>query len=149
PGRRRTGTAASRWRARASGPTTPARRCPSSGSGGKRRMKRELLQLLWPYLRRYRLRLAGGMLILLVNTGVFVLIPFIIHLAIDDLGHGLTSAKLLKYCLMLMGTVTARAILNYYQRLILITISRLIEFDLRNDLLAKVETLSLGFFQQY
>ncbi|HXE30170.1 MAG TPA: ABC transporter ATP-binding protein [Terriglobales bacterium] len=112
-------------------------------------MKRELLQLLWPYLRRYRLRLAGGMLILLVNTGVFVLIPFIIHLAIDDLGHGLTSAKLLKYCLMLMGTVTARAILNYYQRLILITISRLIEFDLRNDLLAKVETLSLGFFQQY
>src|SRR6185312_12290224 len=90
-----------------------------------------------------------GLGILLVNTAVFVLIPFLIKSAIDDLTTGATLQKLLKYCLLLILTVAARAILNYYQRLILITISRLIEFDLRNDLLAKVETLSLGFFQQY
>lgn len=109
----------------------------------------ELFQTLWPYLRRYRGRLAAGLFILLLNTGVFVLIPYIIDLAINDLGTGITSAKLFKYCLLLMATVSARAVLNYYQRLILITVSRLIEYDLRNDLMAKLETLSVGFFQQY
>ncbi|HUX66559.1 MAG TPA: ABC transporter ATP-binding protein [Terriglobales bacterium] len=108
-----------------------------------------LFKSLWPYLRRYRLRLALGLGILLVNTAVFVLIPYIIDLAIDDLGQGATLAKLLKYCLLLMATVSARAVLNYYQRLILITVSRLIEFDLRNDLLARLETLSQGFFQKF
>jgi len=108
-----------------------------------------LLKSLWPYLRRYRARMAAGLGILLVNTAVFVLIPYIIDLAIDDLGRGATVAKLVKYCLLLMATVSARAVLNYFQRLILITASRLIEFDLRNDLLARLETLSQGFFQRF
>ncbi|MGH9475910.1 MAG: ABC transporter ATP-binding protein [Terriglobales bacterium] len=112
-------------------------------------MNRAVLAALRPYLRRYRGRLAGGMVILLVNTAVLVSIPYIIDLAINDLGTGITAGKLLRYCLLLMGTVSARAVLNYYQRLILITVSRLIEFDLRNDLLARLETLSPGFFQQY
>ncbi|HXR98888.1 MAG TPA: ABC transporter ATP-binding protein [Terriglobales bacterium] len=108
-----------------------------------------ILKSLWPYLAKYRGRMAVGLVILLVNTAVFVLIPTLIGLAIDDLSGGVTSAKLLKYCLLLMATVTARAILNYYQRLILITISRLIEYDLRNDILARLETLSVSFFQKY
>ena len=108
-----------------------------------------LLKSLWPYLRRYRARMAAGLGILLVNTAVFVLIPYIIDLAIDDLGRGATVAKLVKYCLLLMATVSVRAVLNYFQRLILITVSRLIEFDLRNDLLARLETLSQGFFQRF
>jgi ATP-binding cassette subfamily B protein len=112
-------------------------------------MHREVWRAIRPYLGRYRGRLAGGLAILLVNTAVLVLIPYIIDLAINDLGAGITLAKLLKYCVLLMITVTARGILNYYQRLILITISRLIEFDLRNALLAKIETLAQGFFHRY
>ncbi|MGH9484110.1 MAG: ABC transporter transmembrane domain-containing protein, partial [Terriglobales bacterium] len=112
-------------------------------------MRKEVLRALVPYLRRYRGRLAGGLAILLVNTAVLVSIPYIIDLAINDLGSGLTVDKLLKYCLLLMAAVSARAVLNYYQRLILITVSRLIEFDLRNDLLAQMEKLSSSFFQKY
>ncbi|MGH9468124.1 MAG: ABC transporter ATP-binding protein [Terriglobales bacterium] len=104
---------------------------------------------LAPYLKRYRARLAGGMAILLVNTAVLVAIPYIVDLAINDLGHGISAAKLAKYCLLLVATVGARAVLNYFQRLILITVSRLVEFDLRNDLLARMETLSSSFFQTF
>ena len=107
------------------------------------------MRALRPYLGRYRGKLAGGLVTLLVNTAVLVLIPYIIDLAINDLGQGTTVAKLLKYCVLLMVTVAARAVLNYYQRLILITVSRLIEFDLRNALLAKIETLSQNFFQRF
>ncbi|HEY8056415.1 MAG TPA: ABC transporter ATP-binding protein [Terriglobales bacterium] len=112
-------------------------------------MHRAVMRALRPYLGRYRGKLAGGLVILLVNTAVLVLIPYIIDLAINDLGQGTTVAKLLKYCVLLMVTVAARAVLNYYQRLILITVSRLIEFDLRNALLAKIETLSQNFFQRF
>ncbi|MGN6594264.1 MAG: ABC transporter ATP-binding protein [Terriglobales bacterium] len=112
-------------------------------------MQRAVWRAIRPYLGRYRGRLAAGLAILLVNTAVLVLIPYIIDLAINDLGAGITLAKLLTYCVLLMITVTARGILNYYQRLILITISRLIEFDLRNALLAKIETLAQGFFHRY
>jgi ATP-binding cassette subfamily B multidrug efflux pump len=112
-------------------------------------MRWELLHALWPYLRRYRGRLAAGLGILLVNTAVLVSIPYIIDLAINDLGQGISLDKLLKYCLLLMAAVAARAVLNYLQRLILITASRLIEFDLRNDLFAKLETMPSGFYQQY
>ncbi len=112
-------------------------------------MRWELLTTLWPYLRRYRGRLALGLGILLLNTAVLVSIPYIIDLAINDLGGGISGAKLLKYCALLMAAVSARAVLNYLQRLILITVSRRLEFDLRNDLLAKLETMSGGFFQQY
>ncbi|TAN22445.1 MAG: ABC transporter ATP-binding protein [Acidobacteria bacterium] len=112
-------------------------------------MRKEVLRALLPYLRRYRGRLVGGMAILLVNTAVLVSIPYIIDLAINDLGNGLTVSKLLKYCLLLMVAVSARAVLNYFQRLILITISRLIELDLRNDLLAQLERLSSNFFQKF
>ncbi|HEY7856104.1 MAG TPA: ABC transporter ATP-binding protein [Terriglobales bacterium] len=108
-----------------------------------------VLKSLWPYMAKYRGRMSAGMAILLLNTAVYVLIPAEIWLAINDLSVGVTSAKLFKYCLLLMATVTARAILNYYQRLILITISRLIEYDLRNEILARLETLSVGFFQKY
>src|SRR6185437_15534452 len=112
-------------------------------------MQRTVMRALRPYLGRYRGKLAGGLAILLVNTAVLVLIPYIIDLAINDLGQGTTVAKLLKYCVLLMVTVAARAVLNYYQRLILITVSRLIEFDLRNALLARIETLSQSFFQRF
>ncbi|MGH8114639.1 MAG: ABC transporter ATP-binding protein [Rhodanobacteraceae bacterium] len=112
-------------------------------------MNRELLRAIWPYIRRYRGRMTAGLIILLLNTAAFVLIPFEIELAINDLGRGINAAKLLQYCLLLVVTVIVRGVLNYYQRLIMITISRLIEFDLRNDLLAKLETLSLGFFQKF
>ena len=112
-------------------------------------MNWEMLTALWPYIRRYRGRMTAGLIILLVNTAALVLIPFEIELAINDLGRGINAAKLLQYCLLLIVTVIVRGVLNYYQRLIMITISRLIEFDLRNDLLAKLETLSQAFFQKF
>lgn len=112
-------------------------------------MATRTLHSLRPYLYRYRGRLAAGLLILLVNTAVLVAIPFEVELAINDLGTGISIEKLLTYCLLLVGTVALRGVLNYYQRLILITVSRLIEFDLRNDLLAKLETLTIEFFQKF
>lgn len=107
-----------------------------------------LLRTLLPYLRRYKGRFALGFLIIVVNVGVYVTIPFILKLAIDSLSHGVTAGKLLGYCGMLMAAVTVRGVLTYFQRLILINTSRYLEYDLRNALLARLETLSIPWFSR-
>lgn len=108
-----------------------------------------LLRTLVPYLRRYRRQYALGFTVLVVNVAVFTTIPFILKLAIDGLSRGLTRGQLGDLCLLLVAAVLARGLLQYWQRLILITTSRDIEYDLRNDLLWHLEKLSMSFFQEY
>lgn len=108
-----------------------------------------LLRTLVPYLRRYRRQYALGFSVLVVNVAVFTTIPFILKLAIDGLSRGLTRGQLGDLCLLLVAAVLARGLLQYWQRLILITTSRDIEYDLRNDLLWHLEKLSMSFFQEY
>ncbi|HZT72768.1 MAG TPA: ABC transporter ATP-binding protein [Terriglobales bacterium] len=108
-----------------------------------------LLRTLVPYLRRYRRQYALGFTVLLVNVAVFTTIPYILKLAIDGLSRGLTRGHLADLCLLLVAAVLARGLLQYWQRLILITTSRDIEYDLRNDLLWHLEKLSMSFFQEY
>ena len=108
-----------------------------------------LLRTLVPYLRRYRRQYALGFTVLVVNVAVFTTIPFILKLAIDGLSRGLTRGQLADLCLLLVAAVLARGLLQYWQRLILITTSRDIEYDLRNDLLWHLEKLSMSFFQEY
>lgn len=112
-------------------------------------MKARLLKTLWPYVMRYRRRYVIGFAVLAINVAVGVSNPLIINKAIEDLSLGITAAKLSRYCLLLLAVVTTTALLTYYQRLILITNSRLIEYDLRNDLVLRLETLSLGFFHRF
>ena len=108
-----------------------------------------LLRTLVPYLRHYRRQYALGFTVLVVNVAVFTTIPFILKLAIDGLSRGLTRGQLADLCLLLVAAVLARGLLQYWQRLILITTSRDIEYDLRNDLLWHLEKLSMSFFQEY
>lgn len=105
-----------------------------------------LLRTLLPFLKRYKGRFALGFLIIVVNVAVYVAIPYILKLAIDSLSQGVSARRLLGYCGLLMATVLVRGVLTYFQRLILINTSRYLEYDLRNALLARLETLSMSWF---
>jgi len=105
-----------------------------------------LLRTLLPFLKRYKGRFALGFLIIVANVAVYVAIPYILKLAIDSLSQGVSARRLLGYCGMLVGTVLVRGVLTYFQRLILINTSRYLEYDLRNALLARLETLSMSWF---
>ncbi|MGH9534315.1 MAG: ABC transporter ATP-binding protein, partial [Terriglobales bacterium] len=106
---------------------------------------------LGPYLRRYRHRYALGFSVLVLNVAVFSSIPYILKLAIDGLSHshGISIRGLAELALLLVVAVLARGLFTYWQRLILITTSRDLEYDLRNDLLWHLEKLSQSFFQRF
>ena len=74
--------------------------------------------------------------------------PKVIGHAVEDLNTGVTSAKLLRFAWEVLGLAAVRGIFLFLTRWVVIGISRDIEFDLRNDLFAHLETLSYSYYQR-
>ena len=106
------------------------------------------LQPLLPYLKKYRVTLFWGALTVFFNNGIWVLFPQVIQRAVDDLNRGATRHKFLVYALMLLGVAGTKGIFQFLTRWLMIGVSREIEFDLRNDLFAHLETLPYSFYQK-
>jgi ATP-binding cassette, subfamily B, multidrug efflux pump len=107
------------------------------------------LRPLFPYLRRYRRSFALGGLALIVYNAAKVMIPLIIGGAANDIKNGLSVAKVEHYAIRLVAVATVAAITLYLTRQIIIGASREIEFDLRNDLFAYLESQPPEFFQRH
>jgi ATP-binding cassette subfamily B multidrug efflux pump len=106
------------------------------------------LRPLWPYLKRYRWSYVAGTVCVLVNNAAWVLFPQIIHKAVDGLEHGVTRHALAMLAFKLLAVFAVRAVFMFLTRWILIGISRDVEFDMRNDLFARLETLSYSYYQR-
>src|SRR5208283_2612503 len=108
----------------------------------------ENMRPLLPYLKRYRWGFVAGVFCIFLSNGAWVLLPQVIGHAVDDLNTGVTSAKLLHFSLQMLEVAAVRGVFLFLTRWIVIGISRDIEFDLRNDLFAHLETLSYSYYQR-
>jgi ATP-binding cassette, subfamily B, multidrug efflux pump len=122
-----------------------ARRRPAAAPGG--RPIRDLIARLLPYLARYRRGLAWGAACIVLTNAITLAQPFVLRLAVDDLYHGVTAYKLGRYALILFGIALAGGVFKYFMRLQVIGISRHIEYDLRNDVFAHLQTLPAQYYQ--
>jgi ATP-binding cassette subfamily B protein len=73
--------------------------------------------------------------------------PQVLRLAVDDLYRGVTAYKLFLYGLGLLGIAVGAGLFRYWMRQAVIGISRHVEYDLRNDLFAHLQTQPLQYFQ--
>jgi ATP-binding cassette subfamily B protein len=103
---------------------------------------------LLPYLARYRGGLLAGFACIAATNVIALAQPQVLRLAVDDLYRGVTADKLGRYALVLFGISLAAGVFRYYMRQTVIAISRHVEFDLRNDLFAHLQRLSLSYFQR-
>jgi ATP-binding cassette subfamily B protein len=110
-------------------------------------MLKRLLPLK-PYLARYKKRYVVGFLCLIVAQGVGIVPPLIIKAGIDAISANLASRKLLFYAGLLLGVALTKAFFQFWQRWILIGISRDVEYDLRNDLFSHLMRLSPRFYTE-
>ena len=106
------------------------------------------IQPLFPYLRPYRRRYGWGLAVLIGEVAFWVAVPQIISRAIDDLHQTLTADKLVFYAGLLVGAALSKAFFLFWTRMILIGISRDIEYDLRNEMYRHLTRLSLSYFQR-
>jgi len=105
------------------------------------------LLFLLPYLGRYRSKLFLGALMLILTVVSSMIYPWVLKYVIDGLGHNLNPNKLIFYALIILGLSAVEGFFRFWMRRILIGVSRLVEYDLRNDFLAHVQKMSLSFLQ--
>jgi len=103
---------------------------------------------LLPYLKRYRWGFVVGALCIVLSNGAQAGLPRVIGNAAQSLASGVNRHKLLIFTLQVLGLAVVRGIFLFLTRWIVIGISRDIEFDLRNDLFAHLETLSYSYYQR-
>jgi ATP-binding cassette, subfamily B, multidrug efflux pump len=106
------------------------------------------LRPLLPYVKRYRWSYIAGIVCVLFHNGIWVLFPKVLGNAAEALREGVTRQKLLLYAGLLLAIALTKGIFQFLTRWIVIGISRDIEFDLRNDLFEKLESLSYSYYQR-
>ena len=112
---------------------------------------RSLLRLR-PYLARYKKTLFFGILTVVGSNLFTVVQPLFLGHAIDDLkasvdAHALAAGDILRWALLIVGFSLIAGFFTFLTRQTIIVVSRHIEFDLRNDLLAHLQKLSYSYFQ--
>jgi ATP-binding cassette, subfamily B, multidrug efflux pump len=106
------------------------------------------LQPLFPYFKKHRWSYAMGSVCVLMQNGIAVLIPLLIGRAFDHLKNGVIRQQLFIDAALVLGVWCAKGIFLYLNRKIVISISREIEFEMRNDLFQHLESLSYSFYQR-
>ncbi|MBC7925936.1 MAG: ABC transporter ATP-binding protein [Bryobacteraceae bacterium] len=110
---------------------------------------KQAIRRLTPYFQRYNRQLFLGMGALLLKNGLAVAQPFVIGTAIDSLVRNFDLSFLLWSAVGLVVLSSLKGFFQYHMRVILIGISRDIEFDLRNELFQTLVGLSGDFYAKF
>jgi ATP-binding cassette, subfamily B, multidrug efflux pump len=104
------------------------------------------LYRLKPYFRRHRWLLAAGFIAILLSNVFEVLVPLIIREAVNGLQEGATVRAFFGYGAMIIGVTAVSGVFSFFTRQTIIVASRKMEFELRNDFYAHLQTLSISFY---
>jgi ATP-binding cassette, subfamily B, multidrug efflux pump len=107
------------------------------------------LRRLLAYMDRYRGLVLLGLASVVVTTAITQTAPLVLRAAIDDLTRGVTRDKLLAYGGLLLGIGLGGGVFRFLMRRILISASRQIEYDIRNDFFAHLQAMPLAYFQAH
>jgi ATP-binding cassette, subfamily B, multidrug efflux pump len=106
----------------------------------------EAMATVRKYLWRYRWMLALGFLCLILKDLAQAAQPLMIRGAVDALTGGNGSRAFLRFAGFLLVLALFKGVFQYWMRVILIGISRDVEYDLRNELFAKLVGLSPDYY---
>jgi len=106
------------------------------------------LQKFISYFKPYKHYLFTGVSFILISVSFNLMTPYLVGRAVDELQIEITWWKITRYALMILGANIISGIFLYYQRRILINMSRHVEYDLRKDFYSHLVDQPLLFFQE-
>lgn len=110
---------------------------------------RQVIAPLWPYIYRHRRDAVLGMSALAGKVAFAAAMPLLIQRGVDALTRGEPIGHVAAYAGGLVLFSALKGLFQYWMRVILIGISRDIEFDLRNDLFRHLVSLSSDFYGRF
>jgi ATP-binding cassette, subfamily B, multidrug efflux pump len=108
----------------------------------------ETLATIRPYLWRYRWGMVAGLLCLVIKDLAAAAQPLVIGNAVDALHRALQGNVFARYAAYLVALSLVQGIFQFGMRVIIIGISRDIEYDLRNDMFRHLVALSPDYYQR-
>lgn len=106
------------------------------------------LDLIKPYLRRYRGYMIWGFVATSASNGLSLLMPIVLRSAIDRISNHNDASHLLIDALIIVGLAAFAGVFRFWMRRTIIWASRKVEYDLRADLFAHILRLDAGFFDK-
>jgi ATP-binding cassette, subfamily B, multidrug efflux pump len=104
------------------------------------------LRLLVPYLRKYRARVAAGLLLVVASSALWSVVPWLLKLGIDGIRDQVPVSRIAAIAGGMIGVSLVGGGLRFLMRELLNGVSRLVERDLRDDLFESLTRLDSGFF---
>ena len=108
--------------------------------------KLALLRRVLPYYRPYRRQLAAGLVMVVVSSVLTSVIPRLLQNALDQIRAGAPVRGVWLLGGAMIGITIVAGSMRFGMRMYLNSVSRWMEFDLRNALFAKLSTLDQGYF---
>lgn len=115
------------------------------------------LHYLNKYFFKYKHRLIFGTICTIIAQILALVTPVLIGDSLDVVEKylkgtvnslGLVKEELLRYILIILGAVLLAGIFTFFMRQAIIVMSRYIEYDLKNEVYAHYQKLSLNFYKQ-
>ena len=115
------------------------------------------LQYLNKYFLKYKYRLIIGLIITVCSKFLALMVPKLIRESVnvaDDYKNGVITdlafvkSELLYNILLIIGAALLSGFLTFLMRQTIIVTSRLIEFDLKNEIYQQYQKLSLNFYKK-
>lgn len=102
---------------------------------------------LWGYIYRYRVRYLRGIFCLVVTATLAMSIPLLLKRAVEGIEQGLPLRQISLYAMAIIGIALVQGVVRAFSRFLIFNVGRDIEYDLRNDLFAHLQKLSLSYYQ--
>src|SRR5581483_6816630 len=93
--------------------------------------------------------LAFGIGSLIMKDVAGASLPLALKSGVDALTRGFTLSKVFQFAALVIALSLVKGLFQYWMRVVIIGISRDIEFDLRNELFTHLVTLSSNFYSKY
>ena len=104
------------------------------------------LRHLLPYLARYSRKLILGLLCVVMMSAIGLLSPLVVGRAVDSLHTDLSGDSLLRYAGLLLAIAAVQGLFSFGHRMVLVSMSRDVEYELRNDYLGHLQRLPQSFY---
>ncbi len=127
----------------------PGHRHGMHGPGPKAKDARGTLVRLWGYLKREKWPLVGVVFLVLLTTALSVTGPALMGIAIDRFILAGDLAGLARIALAMLAIYALTSLGIWLQQIVMASVAQHAVRDLRNDLFAKLQTLSLRYFDQH
>jgi ATP-binding cassette subfamily B multidrug efflux pump len=106
----------------------------------------EVLRRVRPYYRPYRFQLGAGLALIVVSSALVSVVPRLLQMALDRIGAGAPLRSIWGIAGAMIGVTVVAGTMRFGMRMYMNSVSRWMEYDLRNDLFTKLETLDPAWF---